>query len=316
MDDGDAPQQHIKLRGNRAFLCKWATHPALVAHKEFLRVIAPEGVTSYDQINLMEAAGCMLRLAMWPTETLWQSVSDSLATHMDPRMASTRNKLQVGAHFRCGDTTYGRKDQDLLCVHDEAHAHGESSYMGTGTPVQIGECVAELVGNYSRGFQEAAPSEAIIAALGAEKATKHLRATRRTAIPRPRWRRYLEAQPASAYKSNEVSLFIASDNAASSQQINSTANLPMSVVSPKGCHVEFDPSYDCSKLTTSYWLVLAASDVIVTQTDHTGSPISAFSRYAAVYGLKGDSLRDSRDCGNIRAFYNISRRWTGNWFCD
>ncbi len=119
MDDGDVPQQHIKLRGNRVYFCKWATHPQLVAHKEFLKVIAPEGVTSFEQINLMEAAGCMMRLAMWPTEALWQSVSDSLATHMTPQMSSTRNKLQVGAHFRCGDTTYGRKDQDLLCVHDE-----------------------------------------------------------------------------------------------------------------------------------------------------------------------------------------------------
>ena len=222
--------------------------------------------------------------------------------------------------------------------------------MGAGNPVQIGNCVKELVNKYSNGFVESNLSETIVHSYHQQKG--HVRRATSHSQP-PVQRRRLDTNTQGMNMQENVSLFIASDNSASSQQINSTANLPMSVVSPKGCHVELDPSFDCrlgldccprctnthslvaiywlnfsfiyfnpplpiccSKLTISYWLVLAASDVIVTQTDLTGSPISAFSRYAAVYGLKGDSLRDARNCSNVQALYDISRRWTGNWFCD
>ncbi len=322
MDDSDVPQPHIKLRGNRAYFCKWASHPGIAAHKDFLRVIAPAGVDSYDSINLMEVAGCMTRLAMWPTEYLWQFVSDSLSTHMAAALTTQRNKLQIGAHFRCGDLSY-IKGQDKLCIHDVdgLHPHEESSYMGAGNPFQIGKCVADLVANYSTGFVETRLSEAIVRTHQQQSAHKSATSMRFRRNLREREKdktaaRLSPLNPQSIDRQKDVVLYVASDNMGSAQQINSTANLPLTIVSPKGCHVEMDPSFACSKLTVGYWLILALSDVIVTQTDLTGSPISAFSRYAAVYGLKGDSLRDARDCSNPKAFYDIGRRWTGNWFCD
>jgi hypothetical protein len=313
MDDGDVSQPHIKLRGNRAYFCKWATHPNIVAHKEFFHVIAPEGVQSFDGINLMEAAGCMMRLALWPTELLWRYVSESLETHMGQDSTNMRSKLQVGAHFRCGDVSYIRR-QDNVCVHDtHTKAHEESSYMTGGNPVQIGQCVANLVANYSENFMETRLSDNLVVR------SQRLLYSRSSKIFNNLRRRELLLPIQRSLKSKSVEdimLYIASDNAGSAQQINATAKVPLTVVSPNGCHVEMDPSFDCSKLTIGYWLILATSDVIVTQTDFKGSPISAFSRYAAVYGLKGDSLRDAKDCANVKPLYSIGRAWTGNWFCD
>ena len=80
--------------------------------------------------------------------------------------------------------------------------------------------------------------------------------------------------------------------------------------------VEMAKSADCNLLTTAYWLLLATSDIIVHQSEGGGSPISAFSRYAAVYGLKGDSLRDAKNCSRVVPFAELSHKWNGNWFCD
>ena len=339
MDDGDVEQKHIKIRGNRNYMCKWATHKDILAHKEFLMRIAPEGVTNYESINLMEVAGCMMRLAMWPTEELWQYVSISMESHMGKENVKVPSSLQVGAHFRCGDSASYLKTDNNACIHDVdgKHPHPESSYMGAGTPNMIGECVKDII---NKPFEEISLSDIKVAKKKEESA-----ATTAAAVGSGGRLRSLSDIPQrvhstngtmnrSAYNKNRRSLrgqvaqhlrkleegsrvvYIASDNQGSAQQINATANHPLAVVSPEGCHVELDPSFDCSQLTIGYWLLLSSSDVIVTQTDATGSPISAFSRYAAVYGLKGDSLRDAKDCTNIKSFYDISRRWTGNWFCD
>ena len=112
----------------------------------------------------------------------------------------------------------------------QAHAHGESSYMGTGNPIQIGNCVKELVGNYSNGFVEANPSEAIVQAMRlqqqrlAKERKRRLRGLERSDshIHTPSQRRWLGAATSTVNKQEDVSLYIASDNSASAQQINST----------------------------------------------------------------------------------------------
>lgn len=54
MENGDVSQPIIKLRGNRAYICKWATHQTIHAHKE-LRDL---GIT--DETDLLEVAGTLL----------------------------------------------------------------------------------------------------------------------------------------------------------------------------------------------------------------------------------------------------------------
>ena len=88
-------------------------------------------------------------------------------------------------------------------------------------------------------------------------------------------------------------VYIASDNPGSAKQMSHVLGWPYTVISPNGCHVELDPSPDCTMKTTAYWLMLSFSEEIVTQSEYDG-PISAFSRYAAIYGLRGNStLRNS-----------------------
>ncbi len=334
MDDGDAAHPHIKIRGNRNYLCKWATHKDIKAHQGFLDVIAPDGVTSYEEINLMEVAGCMMRLAMWPTEELWQYVSDSMESLLGHEEVQKPNSLQVGAHFRCGDApSYLSKDHNQ-CVHDVdgTNPHTESPYMGTGSPDVIGKCVGDII-QKPEPFEEAHVSQDKVDAIIAEKhgdsqkirkKNKKRRHLLRGSQPHHRHHNtindihheYFQHRQLYGEKDASRLVYIASDNAGASQQINTTANHPLTVISPSGCHVELDPSFDCSQLTIGYWLILASSDAIVTQTDHTGSPISAFSRFAGVYGLRGDSYRDAHNCTDVKAMYDISRRWTGNWFCD
>lgn len=324
MDDGDVPHPIVKLRANRAFLCKWMKHPETQAHRE----LASLGITRAT--NLLEAAGCMLRLVMWPTEKLWAFVAKEV-NRLDifqrgPSITPVNYGIQIGLHFRCGDQSYKHPGSyDRACVHDITgkDPHPESDYMRFSSPDMLGRCAAELVYNFTHGLSTKS-----------EEMSRAFNATRyESFFPSPRRRRMdsavgndssfstssvvddWDARPAPPVRSRVPILYIASDNPASAAQMNSTASWPHTFISPKGCHVELNPSADCTIETTAYWILLAGSDLIVTQTER-GLPISAFSRYAAVYGLKGDSLRDAANCSVVQPFFEMSHKWAGNWFCD
>ena len=60
------------------------------------------------------------------------------------------------------------------------------------------------------------------------------------------------------------------------------------------------------------------SDIIITQSDaqqDTSGAVSAFSRYAYIYGLKTDAWRDGQACGVVPSETESSKKWHGNWFC-
>ena len=49
----------------------------------------------------------------------------------------------------------------------------------------------------------------------------------------------------------------------------------------------------------------------------TAAPVSAFSRYAAIYSLHGDvSIRYGRSCGRKVSTALLSHQSHGNWVCD
>lgn len=375
LDDGDTGMSHnepyVKLRGNRAFICKWATHPELGASKQLKKKVF--NVTSFDEVNLYEAAGCMMRLAMWPTDQLWAVVAEELEDQMSTQIRKEQghgdgmmsawgkeNTVQIAAHFRCGDFSYIKKDEyNDACRHDvsldEPIANGEqeseerqkkrsqeSPYMPSGTPNMLGTCVGELVYNHTvlRQSLNVYKSDGQVEEAKQRVAAAHhdSSGSRRTALVIARnesihakhkhahhkSKRHLRATTESDINDPVALLYVTSDNPSSADQIREYAEkvygkdgkkIP-TIVAPKGCHVDLDQSFDCSLLTITQWIILSSSDYIVTQTDKVGSPISAYSRYAAVYGLRGDSLRNSKDCSVVQSLYDISRRWNGNWFCD
>ncbi len=380
MDAGDVPQQHIKLRGNRAFLCKWATHRDTVAHKELLQLLQVSESQLKHEVNLWEVSGCMLRLAMWPTERLWgfvnkeveknfkqleTVVSNSKYNQYLHLLQKDSNKVyseissigpQIAAHFRCGDNSFLHPDQAALaCVHDVdgSNPHTESSYMASGTPDMLGNCVSHLIANhtdtndyaasrrhhhhhhhhYDRYLQGSSGGRRYLRSLQSDNKSDIAVTTSSNTYNSPHSssteqvssgedsnlsvsNTAVEEASSTSQRQQQPFLFIASDNLKSAEQIQNTSHWPLTYINPKGCHIELNPSFDCSMFTIGYWLILASSDYIVTQTDKFGSPISAFSRYAAVYGLKGNSLRDSKNCQVVQDFKDLGRRWNGNYFCD
>ena len=70
LNSGDVDQPIIKLRGNRAYLCYWVLHANTIPRQELQEL----GID--NSTDLFEAAGCLLRLAMWPTDLLFRSVEE------------------------------------------------------------------------------------------------------------------------------------------------------------------------------------------------------------------------------------------------
>jgi hypothetical protein len=259
----------------RAYLCKWSRHPELQAYKELQKL----GLYKNENEDLFKVGGCMLRLALWPTDLLWKQVEVEIHSSASALIAHSSDiQYRVGAHFRCGDHQYIHpgKESDDGCIHDSdgTNPHSESSYMQFGTPVDIGKCAKKIYENFT--------SSRI------SKESDKLK--------------------------DSISLYVASDSTASASQMATFANYPMYSISPHGCHIQLDASPQCTLLTTAYWLILALSDVIVVQTEN-GNCISAFSRYASIYGLKNNPIRSSKGCDTFKSSKESSRQPQGNWFC-
>lgn len=285
----------VKHRGNRAYLCRWGIRDSLGLRDELAETL---GVTR--QTDLYEAAGCMLRLAMWPTDTLWDTLDEWLAASM-PEDAPL--SVQIGLHFRCGDTSFSAgagSTTNSQCVFKSTDTWRGTTFsddFSSDSPVDEAHCGRQILKEYA---------EAGGAATGAG-----------------------------------MMAYIASDNAESARQINNTMQWPLSVTPTDSCHVDLAANPMCSRMTFAQWFMLSLSDKIVMQSlkknpdanspyhavseetkaldalyKEYGSqgPISAFSRYAAIYGLQKDGLRYGLGCKSINKTA-LSWQTQGNWLC-
>jgi hypothetical protein len=141
-----------------------------------------------------------------------------------------------------------------------------------------------------------------------------------------------EAQTAG---SGPVLAYIASDNGFSARQINSTLDWKFTIKPPNACHIDLQSNTHCTLTTSLHWFMLALSDVLVVQAlikpedtsyvanspetahlvDTEAAPISAFSRYAAIYSLSPGVLRYGRGCHAVNTTA-LSYQTHGNWICD
>jgi len=255
--NSDVEQHSILLRGNRAYICKWATHPELPAHQQLI----DNGFDLSSNGDLFEQAACLLRLAMWPTEYLWDNVREEIRKEIVEAMnggdplptVEDFVGFRIGAHFRCGDYSYIHADSYAdACVHDVdgLHPHEESPYMRFGTPWDVGRCANAVIQNYTFDHNHHNHHNH-------HKNTKrHLRSS----SSYDKIRKLVESK---------IHLYIASDSHSASVQINTAANYSKSAISPHGCHVEMDQSEGCQTETIVFWLLLAMSDVMITQTEQT-----------------------------------------------
>lgn len=111
-------------------------------------------------------------------------------------------------------------------------------------------------------------------------------------------------------------VFVASDNELAAKQMANLTGYPFSLFSPKGCHVEIDPSAECHQFTVTQWFILSMSNIISTQTlEYNDAPTSSFSRYAGIYGLKYDPFRNGRVCSQSKVSKDLYLLPQSNWFC-
>lgn len=305
--DHDQPFKVVKFRGNRAYLCRWAVKPSLGLQPSLLARLGVSAST-----DLYEVAGCMLRLAMWPTELLWRTLDVMLAEQLASTSfpATAAPAAQVGFHFRCGDSSFGAgaaKEINGECVYSPtAQWNGTTFFddISRDSPLDLAAC----------GRQ-------VLAALSSPSASSASLA--------------LPAVPVLAY--------IASDYPPSAAQINQSLHWPHVVAPPGACHVDLQrgntatAALGCTLSTTAQWLMLSLSDTIVMQSLQTNyqsvykpkspetaslpappeelGPISAFSRYAAIYALSPDVMRYGLNCTAVNKTV-LSRQTMGNWVCD
>lgn len=340
MKDGDASTPHILYRSNRCYLCYYDNNKGSAANIQMRDIL---GVN--ETSNLYEVAGCMMRLAMWPTETLWQEVGKQLNAFEntlapsarrqrrrlrtrrmgESKLAAVSGVVQVGMHFRCGDKSYIKKGgYDHMCVYNEEDSEdNKKALFPLGNPYSMGVCArralhsyltAELIGpanGANRDSRYRSASEVYeLTSDASANASMPVTDTTQLAADNPSPAHISEADLSEHTDSLNMG-FVASDNEMASMQMNLTLGLPHSIVSPQGCHVEMDASKACHMFTVSQWFLLGLSDILITQ---EGIP-SSFSRYAGIYGLKTDPFRNGKHCGSVETTMELSRKPMSNWFC-
>ena len=325
----------VKYYGNRSYLCRWVVKRSLGVADEVARLLDMK-----MGADLYEIAGCMLRLAMWPTEKLWQALDESLVAQFQEYTlknvhntisssgsttdttttdtTTTNNNIlpiittgQVGIHFRCGDssfTTSTSGSPNPECYYDTT---GKIPWKGTAfsddhsidSPVDAANCAKQIFTTETQNISKNIHSNSNNIA---EKDfhTKHILA------------------------------YIASDNSDSSRQVNTSLSWPYTIKPPQACHMDISKTLHCTLSTSLQWFMLSLSDVIIMQAlikppasvysnspetahihDDEPAPISAFSRYAAIYSLSDRVIRYGKGCVSANTTA-LSYQTHGNWVCD
>jgi hypothetical protein len=325
----------IKYYGNRVYLCRWVDHPDLkhVLSSELAKTLDINQTNGL--VNLYEIAGCLLRLAIWPTEKLWTALDETMNHQfIDHDDAST--SMQVGFHFRCGDSSFstesnnpvapisineglgssksGISSKSVVKHNPECFYDPEVPWKGTSfsddkamdSPVDSANCgrllLTELM-NRSRHYSRHDIDD------GGEHHSNH---------------------NSSYHHSQDILAYIASDNKDSSNQINDTLRWDYTVKPPQSCHMDIQRNHHCTLTTSLHWFMLSLSDVIITQalikpaasvyddveTKYSeAAPVSAFSRYAAIYSLSDKAIRYGRGCQTANQTL-LSYESHGNWVCN
>lgn len=342
MKDADAPTPHILYRSNRAYLCYYDNNKGSLANQQMQEILGVNSTT-----DLYEVAGCMLRLALWPTELLWAEVGKQLHEFQSSlsdgtaggsrggsrRLAADQNEHTHLRNRRLEDSPVpvGQETTTLASSASTRQKHqtvvqigmhfrcGDNSYIKHGgydhmcvhavdDTEEVNKKKFPLGNPYDIGLCARRALHTRVTEI-VEGALRGSNTNGNTGIVPPG----MVAQINDIMSVEDVlsMAFIASDNLMSSLQMNMTLGIPHTIVSPQGCHIEMDPSKQCHLFTASQWFMLALSDIIVTQ---AGIP-SSFSRYAGIYGLKPNPFRNGQDCDAAYSSLEYCRKPISNWFC-
>ncbi|CAM6001888.1 unnamed protein product [Sphagnum balticum] len=244
-----------------------------------------------------------------------------------PSSSSPYSYYQIGYHFRCGDSSFNTANVHInkQCVrNDEAYEWQGTNFGDDCTvesPVDLATC-----------------GLALLRAMNSRNSSLHENAGNSSAYAHHRRSAALGAHHPINNNNRLTVMYIASDYYPSSQQIyEQLAPYPYILRFPSACHVDIQRSEMCALSTYVHWLMLALSDKFVLQgareamqtsyldrevRNTDGSkyvkelpPISAFSRYAAIYSLAKDALRYGSKCEHIDT-RKLAQQSQGNWVCN
>lgn len=277
----DSEEKYLFYSSNRAQLCQLLRISFPPSNEAELKDLGIEKTS-----NLYQVAGCLLRLALWPSDQLWHAIftrypSYSAETHPRP--------FQVSSHFRCGDASYlGTTSTRAAC----GRVSLALQHTGFATPANMAACVSELIAAHERRSHNSMASP-ILETNSSNNVTAAL-------------------------------VFIESDSQVAAEKIvslidDSTASSSryLYLARERECHVAMDTSFSCFQSTVLSWFALSQSDHLVVQSPSSANmiPASAFSRTAAMYGLKKDSLRSVLRCGIPLDWKAMGDRQYANWLC-
>jgi hypothetical protein len=311
--DIDYPNVKVmKMYSNRVYLCRWTAVESLGLQEEIKKSL---NITL--QTNLYDIAGCLFRLAMFPTKTLWKTLISSRENqfitkaqqldHLHPAHISRANALQIGIHFRCGDSSFDAKDdqpanpQCLEIPGIEWKGTSFSDDFSLESPIHLAKCAQKKIDEFLSSSASSSSSS-------------------------------------SSAKPLQPIVFIASDNRRSSKQMmeHISPDVPIFVPSSATCNVDLKRTNDCTLSTLAEWFLLSFSDMIITQQLHHYNPkspyfdtnlmsylqapypeelgpISAFSRFALIYGLNSEHLYHA-NCLSANTT-TVGHYTHGNWMC-
>ncbi len=275
----------LKYYSNRMYMCRW-----LVKGDSTLRDELQKSLGIARDADLFEVAGCLLRLVLHPTKQLWQAAEHLVKQQSDkvPKVISA-NASQIAVHFRSGDRkTFANGRNNGGGTHMSS---GFSHHLSPDNTVDVAKCTRTIV---------------------------------------DAMRRERESSKGAA----QVVVYLESDSEGAARDILKHVDVAETFFPNSPCHIDNLPSspeavkatHECSLSTLAQWFVLSWSEYIVTQStraplvEHLDfakqeAPLSAFSRFAAIYGLHMDNMRYGRDCAP-HDLHRLSHQTQGNWVCN
>jgi len=308
-DSGDPSQSILKISSNRAYLCKWVHYELYREFRNVKESFDRMGI-SKDQ-DLFEVAGCLLRLVMWPTDKMWSHMHDMYEHDLKPILKASlehtrylqsitptsttatatanvvdknenrENFYMIAAHFRCGDHSYNVGSEAInSCRYNSSLAslYDRSMYMRSGNPIQVAECVNDVVRNHFASLlaMETSLPPLFIIASDNDESAQQIQELTQPVIPHT----YVSSSGCHV-------------------DYNKTYTCLLTTVE-------------------SFLLLAFSDVIVLqTESHNAGVPFSAFSRFASIYGLQpsNSSMKDARNCELSKTRTDLSNQGTGNWYC-
>ena len=181
----------------------------------------------------------MMRMALWPTERLWEAVADLIFPPnndvQNSKLLVDVHKLSVvSLHFRCGDLNFkGGRGRTTEAIDTSCTAQREESGLVSWNGVNFGDATSPD-----------SPLDMSSCALDI-------------------------VDISSRQNLKNVLIYVASDNNGAVRQISDALNAinsNFSVIVPKSaCHVDLDKSERCLISTFAYWFLIGLGDYVIMQ---------------------------------------------------